>query len=151
METKKAKVKSRDFYKKAEYKGEMQYKFYVTFEGDEKKHLYTSSKEDPKYFKVGEEQEYTYDYKTGEKDGNTWELHIVKPVYPNKGGYGGGNQQLSIEDYVQREKVKATTYGMSYSKDLAVAGVIKPEEMGTYAKKFLDFMTTQMDKLIKKG
>lgn len=97
-------------------------------------------------FVVGQEQEYIYEKKTS-KAGKEYTT-ITVPKKPYSGG-GGGSQVLSIEDYVLREKVKSVTFGMSYSKDLAVAGVIKVDEIGTYAKKCLDFMITQMDKLLK--
>jgi len=100
-------------------------------------------------FVVGVEYEYVFETlptKDGTKTYN--KISLPKPEFKP---FGGGQQTMSIEDFVEREKIKSVGFGMSYSKDLAVAGVIKPDEMGTYAKKFLDFMTLHMDKLIKKG
>ena len=106
MEIKKAKVKTREFYRKNEYQGKTMYAFFVTFEDDNIKYVYNSSKEDPKYFTVGEDQEDEYELKTGtKKDGQPYEMHIVKPVYP-KPNYmkGGGYQQMTLEEYIERKK-----------------------------------------------
>ena len=149
MEIKKAKVKTKEFYRKNEYQGKTMYAFFITFENDDKKYVYNSSKEDPKYFAIGEEQEYEYELKTGtKKDGQPYEMHIVKPVYPKPAFMkSGGYQQMTLEEYIERQKVDSVGYALSYAKDLAVAGRVDSTKMMETAKTFLDWINMHMDKL----
>lgn len=150
MENRKTKVKTREFYKEQEYQGKTQYKFFVTFEGNETKHMYTSSVKEPKYFAPGTEQEYTYELKKGNSNGQDWELHIVKPIYPKPafGGFGG-SQQLSIEDFILREKIKTVGYSMSYAVKLQEGKEYDKETIEKHAKELLTWQGMMMDKIYK--
>jgi hypothetical protein len=151
MENRKSKTKERKFYKESEYNGRSQFTFLIKFEGDDKQYVYNSSVKEPKYFKEGEEQEYTYEHKTGtKKDGTSWEMHVVKPVYPkpNFGGKGGF-QQMTIEDYIQRQKVDSVGYAMSYAEKLAEAKAIEINNLSEYAKIVLNWMLAEIDEVAK--
>lgn len=151
MEIKKAKVKSREFYKENNYQGKITYVFNIQFENDEIKYLYNSTKKEPKYFNPGEEQEYEYELKTGtKKDGQPYEMHIVKPVYPKPAFGKGGFQQMTIEEYIQRQKVDSVGYALSYAKDLSVAKIIEPTKVTELAKTWLEWMHMQYDKILLK-
>jgi len=150
METKKSKVKTRELYKEDEYQGRKLYKFFVTFEGSDTKCVYTSSQQDPKYFKPGEEQEFEYELKKGVKDGKEWKMHIVSPVYPKKDSYGGGQkyQQLTIDDYALRQKFDSIGYSMSYASKLLENKAITKEDLTKLAEEMLVWQTAKIDKLL---
>lgn len=147
METKKAKVKSREFYKENTYNNKTMYVFFVQFENDEIKYLYNSSKQEPKYFEPGQEQEYEYELKKGtSKTGQDYEMHIVKPVYP-KPNFKGGHQQLTLEEYIERKKVDAIPISLSYAHDM-ISDDDNGEKVKALAKIYLEWQNLHMDKIL---
>jgi len=151
MEIKKAKVKSREFYKENNYQGKITYVFNIQFENDDTKYLYNSTKKEPKYFNPGEEQEYEYELKTGiKKDGQPYEMHIVKPVYPKPAFGKGGFQQMTLEEYIERKKVDAIPISLSYAHDM-ISDDDNGEKVKVLAKIYYEWQVLFMDKLILKN
>ena len=72
MEVLKKKVVSRELNKEFKNDKGTFYSFLIKFEGEEEAHGYTSSKNPPPYFNVGQEQEFTLEVKDYQKkDGTT--------------------------------------------------------------------------------
>lgn len=109
--------------------GEM-HNFKVKFEGDERTYAYTSNKkDDPPYFKPGEEAEFTIEEQKYEKDGTTTIYYNVKPVKKPfaKGGFMG-------KEKTKREALaESLSFTSSYVKDLVVAGKV---ELSNYLLQF---------------
>jgi len=142
METKKAKCTESKPVGSPDQYGNNSY--IVTF--DNKDSGFHKCKGESKFI-VGVEAEYIFE--TLEKKDKSGTYTKISPPKKDFKLFSSGSQALSIEDYVLREKVKSVTFAMSYSKDLAQSKVIETKDIATYAKKFLDFMITQMDKLLK--
>lgn len=139
------KVVSREFAK--EWKGKdggTMYNFKVKFEGDDKTYAYTSDrKDDPPYFKPGEEAEFTVEEKSYEKDGATTTYYNVKPVKkPFVGGKG----------YVPKEKSKKEVlcehlaYTSRYVVDMIVAGKVKDVDWQVQLDRMMDHIEQKIEK-----
>ena len=146
----KKKVVSREFKKEFKNDKGTFYSFLIKFEGDDNVYGYTSSKNPPPYFNVGEEQEHTVEVKDyTKKDGTPASFKVVKPFVPQKPFGGGGYQKYEYkpEDEKHKQKVSSVAYCLSYAKDLAVAGKITSDTVKGLAQEWIAFMHSEIDKL----
>ena len=81
---------------------------------DKKVAYYNSKSKDQKKFIKGKEAEFDEEQKTNDKG----LFYIIKPI---TAGHGGYNKQ------VKREQQKYSGFSASYSKDLLINGILKPE------------------------
>jgi len=124
---------------KAEFKKEYESKFGTMYShligwGDQIG-FYSSKKKDQTFFKIGEECEFTIEKKMS--GSNTW--NQVKPVYQGK--FSNYNKD------VKREQSKYSGFGVSYVKDLIVAGKIEMKDWEKASDKIIKFMV-KIDKEI---
>lgn len=150
METQKKTVKTREFNKEYNDKYGTKYSFIVTFEGDDTRYGYTSSKKEPNYFNPGEEQEFTVEQRPyKDKQGNDKVFNVVKPVKENNWNKGGGGSRyvFNLEDEKKKQKLNAIGYCMSYAKDLVIGDKIPEKELEAVAERLSNRMWELIDKV----
>jgi hypothetical protein len=121
--------------------------FIIKFENGDSGFFRTKD-EKASQFEVGKEATYIFE-EIPKKDGTGTYTKITLPKKPFNKGFV--NTQLTIEEFVQREKIKAVTYSMSYAERILSSDKIKEEQLKATAKTILDWHITQMDKLLKKS
>lgn len=128
------------------------YDYAIKFPGSEIEFMYSSKSATQDKFKEGVETEFEYEKKTGTKqDGSPWELHKVKPVSAQQGGYSGGGggskSYFNLDNEKLKQKINTVSYATSYSKDLASLDKIKVEDMEAEAEKMIAFMWKKIDEI----
>ena len=105
-----------------------------------KEAFYNSKSDDQKKFIEGQEAEFNEFEKTGKKG----TFIQIKPVFE------GQNQRRSnFGKKMQSERARYSSFAVSYTKDLVIAGVLKLEDMDMYATKLVDLMDS-LDKSLEK-
>ena len=131
----KAKINRIDFQREFETKYGVLYSHKIQYDED-KQGFYSSKKKDQTYFKVGEEVEFTEEFKVSSKGPYT----VLKPI--RQGNFSGYNKD------VKREQSRYTTMGCSYVKDLIIAGKIEMKDWEKATDKIVKFMF-KLDKEIE--
>ena len=115
--------------KPARFGGGMEYSYRIEY--DDKSAYYSSKKADQDKFVEGVECEFTEEERES-KAGNKY--YIVKPIYEKRHGSSNFGRQM------KREQTRYSGFSTSYAKDLAVAGIIKKEEILEWSERFFDHM-----------
>ena len=126
----KATITKVTFKEEKQTKYGMQYTFVVEYDG--KKAYYNSKSKDQKKFVEGEEAEFNEQEMTSTK-GNKY--LIIRPEY--KGGKSEYGRQL------KRIQSQYSSFGVSYVKDLIIAGVIDIKQWESASEKIISFMYEQ--------
>ena len=100
---------------------------------------YTSKKKDQTKFVEGEEAEFNEIHKTGKKG------PYIKIVPATANRYKNSNTDIGKS--VIKEQSRYSGFSTSYAKDLAVAGLIKKEEIVEWSQKLFDHMVA-LDKTL---
>lgn len=125
------------------------FSFVIKFENNDFG-FYTTKDEKASAFKVGEEITYVYEERPKKDNSGVYtKISLPKKDFVRQGG--GGNYQLSIEDYVLRQKMDSVGYAMSYAEKLVEAGKAELANVKTLAKDIHVWMVAQYDELYLKN
>jgi len=102
--------------------------------------IYNSKYKDQKKFIPGQETEFTEEIKTYEKDGQTKEYTVIKPLTQNR--------QSNFGKALGKEKARYSAMAVSYAKDLVIGGRIQREELSDMAWILFELMN-EMDKTLE--
>jgi len=97
-------------------------------------------------FAVGQEIEYTIEEKES-KQGKKY--NVIRLPKQEGGGYssGGGSKYYGRAKQKVAYKADQVSFGMSYAKDLLIAGTIEKDQLGAMAAYLTESMWTQLDKI----
>lgn len=112
-------------------KGKTMYNLSMELENGDRG-TYSSEKPDGSV-SVGDEVQYTV-----QVSGNYTNFRGVKKYTPYGGNTGAKKSGGYSRDVANEERLKAMGFGLSYAKDLVVAGKIEVKEMGVFADRFKD-------------
>lgn len=133
----KAVIESASFIKEFTTKYGTLYSHKIVYNG--KTAYYSSKSKDQKKFVPGEESEFMEIEKSSAKG----KYLTIKPETSNQ--YANRNTPLGKS--VNREQSRYSGFSTSYAKDLAVAGLIKKEEILEWSNKFFNHMV-DLDKTL---
>lgn len=136
-----AKVISRTFKNEKDSSYGKMYNFEVVLDNDDKG-FYSSTKQEPSSFVVGQEQKYTLEVKSGNSNGKDWSFNKLSPVKENKFGFGGGKAKAN--PFTQALILSQSSFTKAI--DLAVAGKIEMNQVQAAAEKF---MVQQIESALK--
>ena len=128
----KAKINRIDFQREFETKYGVLYSHKIQYDED-KQGFYSSKKKDQTYFKVGEEAEFTEEFKESRQGTYT----VLKPI--RQGSFSNYNKN------VKKEQSRYSGFAVSYVKDLIIADKLEMKQWESASKKIFDFMV-QLDK-----
>ena len=95
--------------------------------------FYSSKKKEQTYFKIGEEAEFTEEFKESKQGPYT----VLKPI--RQGTFSNYNKN------VKREQSRYSGFAVSYVKDLIIADKLEMKQWESASKKIFNFMV-ELDK-----
>ena len=131
----KAKINRIDFQNEFETKYGVLYSHIIQYDED-KQGFYSSKKKEQTYFKVGEEAEFTEEFKESRKGPYT----VLKPI--RQGNFSNYNKN------VKKEQSRYSGFAVSYVKDLIIADKLEMKQWESASKKIFNFMV-ELDKSIQ--
>lgn len=100
-------------------------------------------------FITGQDMEYTIDKRTSNAGKEYTVIGVPKKDF-TPGSKGGGYKQMSLEEYVQRQKVDSVGYVLSYaSKQKEYVPEMTSDQIIALADKWLAWSYMKFDKLLK--